>query len=47
MKIALNFVANVILSIAEFGMGFRSMGLLYQPEIPEELFDNSRYKMNK
>lgn len=37
MDAVLMMVAGLILKIAEIGAGFMSMGIGYQPEIPEEL----------
>lgn len=37
MNIFLNLVTIAIEKIAEIGAGFLSMGIAYQPEIPEEL----------
>jgi len=37
MNTLLTIVAGFILNVAELGAGFLSMGVGYQPEVPEEL----------
>lgn len=37
MSALLKVVAGFILNVAELGAGFLSMGIGYQPEVPEEL----------
>jgi len=37
MNTLLTIVAGFILNVAELGAGFLSMGIGYQPEVPEEL----------
>jgi len=37
MNTLLTIVACFILNVAELGAGFLSMGIGYQPEVPEEL----------
>lgn len=37
MEMVLTVIANIVVNFATLGVGFRSMGILYQPEIPKEL----------
>ena len=37
MEMLLNVLANVVANVAAMGAGFRSWGMLYEPEVPEEL----------
>lgn len=39
MKMLLMLLANLVCTVADFGAGFRSGGILFSPEIPEELQD--------
>ena len=37
MEMLLSILANVVAHVAVMGAGFRSMGMLFEPEVPEEL----------
>ena len=37
MDMFLTMLADVVAMFAEVGAGFRSLGIGYQPEVPEEL----------
>lgn len=37
MELLLGMIANLVSMAADFGAGFRSGGIMFQPEIPEEL----------
>lgn len=37
MEKLLSIVADVVENIATAGAGFRSIGIFYEPEVPEEL----------
>ena len=37
MEMLLSFLANVVENVATIGSGLRSVGMFFEPEIPEEL----------
>lgn len=37
MEMLLNVLANVVANVATVGAGFRSAGVFFEPEVPEEL----------
>ena len=37
MGMFLSILASIVANVAVMGAGFRSMGALYEPEVPEEL----------
>lgn len=37
MEMILTWIANVVANVAAVGAGFRSFGILYEPDVPEEL----------
>lgn len=37
MEMFLSLIANLIESVAGYGAGFMSAGIMYEPEVPEEL----------